>query len=76
MLVTVRRLVLGRPRLPPPLPRLGASIFYLAIASLIVPSILISLGIGLLFRVLGLRARLVQLGASARTSPGRCRSAC
>ncbi|UYN93591.1 MAG: ABC transporter permease [Enhydrobacter sp.] len=29
-------------------------IFYLAIASLIVPSILISLGIGLLFRVLGL----------------------
>jgi putative spermidine/putrescine transport system permease protein len=32
----------------------GASvIFYLAIASLIVPSILISLGIGLLFRVLG-----------------------
>ncbi len=33
----------------------GSSIlFYLAIASLIVPSILISLGIGLLFRVLGL----------------------
>ena len=32
----------------------GSSIlFYLAIASLIVPSILISLGIGLLFRVLG-----------------------
>ena len=32
----------------------GASlVFYLAIASLIVPSILISLGIGLLFRVLG-----------------------
>ncbi|MFI5000775.1 MAG: ABC transporter permease [Reyranellales bacterium] len=29
-------------------------VFYLAIASLIVPSILISLGIGLLFRVLGL----------------------
>ena len=31
----------------------SALIFYLAIASLIVPSILISLGIGLLFRVLG-----------------------
>src|SRR5262249_43723335 len=31
-------------------------IFYLAIASLIVPSILISLGIGLLYRVLGLDA--------------------
>jgi putative spermidine/putrescine transport system permease protein len=31
-------------------------IFYLAIASLIVPSILISLGIGLLFRLLGLDA--------------------
>ena len=29
-------------------------IFYLAIASLIVPSILISLGIGLLFRVIGI----------------------
>ena len=40
----------------------SALIFYLAIASLIVPSILISLGIGLLFRVLGLRRRLVQLG--------------
>ncbi len=32
----------------------SALIFYLAIASLIVPSILISLGIGLLYRVLGL----------------------
>ena len=31
----------------------SAAIFYLAIASLIVPSILVSLGIGLLFRVLG-----------------------
>jgi len=31
----------------------SATIFYLAIASLIVPSILISLGIGLLFRVIG-----------------------
>ena len=36
---------------------LGSSaIFYLAIASLIVPSILISLGIGLLFRMLGIDA--------------------
>ena len=32
----------------------STAIFYLAIASLIVPSILISLGIGLLYRVLGL----------------------
>jgi putative spermidine/putrescine transport system permease protein len=32
----------------------SALVFYLAIASLIVPSILISLGIGLLYRVLGL----------------------
>ncbi|HSI02180.1 MAG TPA: ABC transporter permease [Reyranella sp.] len=32
----------------------ATAIFYLAIASLIVPSILISLGIGLLFRVLGI----------------------
>src|SRR5882672_12220845 len=31
----------------------SATIFYLAIASLIVPSVLVSLGIGLLFRVLG-----------------------
>ena len=31
----------------------SALIFYLAIASLIVPSVLVSLGIGLLFRVLG-----------------------
>jgi len=31
----------------------SSAVFYLAIASLIVPSILISLGIGLLFRVLG-----------------------
>ena len=37
-------------------------IFYLAIASLIVPSILISLGIGLLFRVHRHRHGLVQLG--------------
>jgi putative spermidine/putrescine transport system permease protein len=32
----------------------GAFLFYLTVASLIVPSILISLGIGLLFRILGI----------------------
>ncbi|HMN85453.1 MAG TPA: ABC transporter permease [Bauldia sp.] len=32
----------------------GAFLFYLTVASLIVPSILVSLGIGLLFRILGL----------------------
>jgi putative spermidine/putrescine transport system permease protein len=53
----------------------SALIFYLAIASLIVPSILISLGIGLLYRVLGLDAAWYSR-PSARTSPGPCRSVC
>ena len=49
----------GWPRSRPASPSAAASaarrvIFYLAIASLIVPSILISLGIGLLFRVMGI----------------------
>ena len=60
----------GRPcwsRSRPASPSAGASaarrvLFYLTVASLIVPSILISLGIGLLFRVIGRRHRLVQLG--------------
>jgi putative spermidine/putrescine transport system permease protein len=37
-------------------------LFYVAIASLIMPSILISLGIGLVFQRAGLGYRLVQLG--------------
>ena len=53
MLVTVVVSLLGRPRLPHAASAARPCIFYLAIASLIVPSILISLGIGLLFRVLG-----------------------
>jgi putative spermidine/putrescine transport system permease protein len=44
----------------------GASlVFYLAIASLIVPSILIGLGIGLLFRVLGWEAAWYSSGFGA-----------
>ena len=40
----------------------ATALFYLTVASLIVPSILVSLGIGLLFQRARLRAGLVQLG--------------
>ena len=43
-----------RPGLPPPLPRRRPPCSTLTVASLIVPSILVSLGIGLLFSLLGL----------------------
>ncbi len=69
------RLVLGRPRFPRALPRRGACCSISPIASLIVPSILISLGIGLLFRCwIGTRPGTAR--PSARTSPGPCRSGC
>ena len=60
MLVTVVVSLLRRPRLPHAF-RGSATMFYLAIASLIVPSVLVSLGIGLLFRCWA-GSRLVQLG--------------
>jgi putative spermidine/putrescine transport system permease protein len=53
----------------------SAGLFYVTIASLILPSILVGLGIGLTFN----RARSTRTGgarASARSSPGRCPSAC
>ena len=70
-------------------------LFYVVVASLIVPSIVVSLGIGLEFRLLDDLVQWVRRGArptssrkataprwdcsppaSARSSPGRCRSAC
>jgi putative spermidine/putrescine transport system permease protein len=69
------RLVLGRPRLPHAL-RGSGTVFYLAIASLIVPSILISLGIGLLVPRAGHRTPPGTARPSARISPGPCRSGC
>ena len=49
--------------------------FYLAIASLIMPGLFVSLGIGLVFQLLGLTpiGTARALGAS---SPGRCRTDC
>ena len=45
----------------------SGAVFYLAVASLVVPSILVSLGIGLVFQHHGLGAGLVHLRPSART---------
>ncbi len=53
----------GRLRLPPALPRARASIFYMAIASLIVPGLVLSIGILVTFRYLGLPAAWYTLGA-------------
>ena len=66
-------------------------LFYIVVASLIVPSIVVSLGIGLEFRLLDDAVKKLApaflangydtamglfTSASARSSPGRCRSGC
>ena len=53
----------------------SAFAFYLAIASLIMPGLFVGLGIALTFRLLGLPTAGGPR-ASARSSPGRCRSGC
>ena len=50
MIATVVISVHGRPRLPQAASGAPPSLFYLTIASLIMPSILISLGVGLMFQ--------------------------
>ena len=54
--------------------RFAGTIFYVTVASLIVPSILITLGVGLIFDRLGLEAAWFTSGMGAHL-PGRCRSA-
>jgi putative spermidine/putrescine transport system permease protein len=51
-------------------------IFYTAIASLIVPGLVLSIGILVTFRFSGLSASWYTARRSARIFPGRCRSAC
>ncbi len=38
-------------------------VFYLAVASLIMPGMLVGLGVGLTFQMLGVQTKLVRLGA-------------
>ena len=51
-------------------------LFYFAVASLVMPSLLVGFGIGLGFQVLGLAEGVCSLRRSGRSSPGPCRSAC
>ena len=64
----------GRPGLPPALPGVGV-VFYMAIASLVMPGLFVGLGIGLVFQMLGWDTDWTARRL-ARSSPGRCRSAC
>ena len=54
----------------------SACIFYTAIASLIVPGLVLSIGILVTFRYLGPARRAGTAPASARICRGRCPSAC
>ena len=65
MLLTVTLLVPGRPRLPQALRRLGGLLFYIAVASLIMPSVVVSLGIGALFELLGIERTWWSSGLGA-----------
>ena len=53
----------------------SALLFYVVVASLIMPSVVVSLGIGCAVRDARDRALTGGAPASAPTSPGRCRSA-
>ena len=58
-----------------PVPGLRVA-FYLAIASLVMPGLFVGFGIALSFKPARLENRAGSPRASARSSPGRCRSAC
>ena len=65
-LLTVVDLGGGRARLPPPFPGSGV-LFYLAVASLVMPSLLVGFGIGLGFKVSRARDRACSPRRSARS---------